>query len=213
MGQYWNAFVEDENKTVRIIDRGTFKDYVMAKLMEHSWMLNDYICAVAHIIYKHPTKLLWLGDYGSELLVEKLPDTQLAELIRQDEGMYLPSYNVKGLYERLGNPDDIIFDYKGKYFCNHDLKTAISFDDYIKRCQDHTAENDKDWIPSPISLLTAIGSGLGGGDYGESCANYDHVGDWAYSLVSIEDELPDGYTLDNDLYFTENDINPPKEGD
>jgi hypothetical protein len=42
----------------------------------------------------------------------------------------------------------------------------------------------------PLSLLTAEGNGRGGGDYGGGGA----VGRWARHIISMEDDIPEGYT-------------------
>jgi hypothetical protein len=43
----------------------------------------------------------------------------------------------------------------------------------------------------PLSLLTAEGNGRGGGDYHGSGT----VGRWARDIISMEDDIPEGYTL------------------
>jgi hypothetical protein len=43
----------------------------------------------------------------------------------------------------------------------------------------------------PLSLLTAEGNGRGGGDYYGSGT----VGAWARHIISMEDDIPEGYTL------------------
>jgi len=42
----------------------------------------------------------------------------------------------------------------------------------------------------PLSLLTAEGNGRGGGDYRGS----GDVGRWARDIISMEDDIPEGYT-------------------
>ena len=54
---------------------------------------------------------------------------------------------------------------------------------------------------NPVSLLTAIGNGLGGGDYCYAEQRND-VGIWALDLISIEDEEPQGYWKSY-VYFKE----------
>jgi hypothetical protein len=43
----------------------------------------------------------------------------------------------------------------------------------------------------PLSLLTAEGNGRGGGDYHGSGT----VGRWARDIISMEDDIPEGYTV------------------
>ena len=44
----------------------------------------------------------------------------------------------------------------------------------------------------PLPILTAEGNGRGGGDYMGS--SMELVGTWARDILSVEDQIPDGYT-------------------
>ena len=81
-----------------------------------------------------------------------------------------------------------IFDFSldGKYLVNHSQQVYLNCDSYYERNKD----ND-DWCVNPLSLLTAIGNGLGGGDY--RGINEDYVGEWAWETISVEDEVPADY--------------------
>ena len=57
----------------------------------------------------------------------------------------------------------------------------------------------------PVSLLTAVGNGKGGGDYG--WYNKQLVGIWAFDLISIEDEVSPNYTIKDTIIFKETDYN------
>ncbi len=74
-----------------------------------------------------------------------------------------------------------------RYFLiNHTKKLYV---DYSK------LPKDKDgWIVNPLPLLTALGNGRGGGDYYEDRPDYDKVGIWAHDILSIEFEIPEGFT-------------------
>ena len=64
---------------------------------------------------------------------------------------------------------------------------------------------DKDgWILHPLSLLTAVGNGRGGGDYPENRVDYYMVGAWAGNTLEITDKVPDGYELE-DVRFSEDE--------
>lgn len=72
------------------------------------------------------------------------------------------------------------------YLCNHDKKLYINIDEYIKK------STDKDnWCLHPLSLITAIGNGRGGGDY--RGINQDYIGFWFWDLISLEPDIPDNY--------------------
>lgn len=215
MGQYYTpVFTDTLTGKIQKLDLGTLHDYPGAKLMEHSYMLNDMIQTVAHIIYRNPVRLAWIGDYAREILQERFPDEEVTMqcITDDDTSMFdkMQTYNILKLYTKYN--DNMKFDYHGKWFVNHTAKVAINFDDYMTLSQKHLPENERNgWEISPISLLTAVGNGQGGGDYPECGANYDMVGEWAFCKVSIEDELPAGYTADTTTYFAETDILTDKE--
>lgn len=66
-----------------------------------------------------------------------------------------------------------------------DIQAYLDCDKYKARC------NNNDWILHPLPLLTAVGNGLGGGDY--YGINKDQVGGWAWCTISVEDDIPVGY--------------------
>ena len=64
------------------------------------------------------------------------------------------------------------------------------------------AENSKGtWgILHPLTLLTAVGNGMGGGDFnGKTREMEDNVGIWAWNLLEIKDTKPLGY---NEVEYT-----------
>ena len=72
---------------------------------------------------------------------------------------------------------------KMKYVINHSKK------EYVVIPEDKEGE----WIIHPLPLLTADGNGLGGGDYHRG-TDMDKVGLWAYDIIEVGDEIPEGYT-------------------
>ena len=186
MGQYYKlAFKHNDGQVVYndrcVGDRG----YIMAKLMEHSWMNHPLMVAVAREMYKNPMRLIWCGDYAEpdEVTNETSGEVEYDKLWGDED-------NTHKFDEAVG-----LFDYKGKWFCNHDKRLAIPLDKYVKK-----SSNKNGWCVCPFSLLTAVGNGRGGGDYDGD--NVEQVGFWAWNLVSIEDEMPEGYEM-CDIYFKE----------
>ena len=53
--------------------------------------------------------------------------------------------------------------------------------------------HDKDWVQHPLSLLTAISNGKGGGDYDVEGLNADSIGVWKGCLLEITDNIPKDY--------------------
>jgi hypothetical protein len=56
------------------------------------------------------------------------------------------------------------------------------------------------WVMYPISLITACGNGLGGGDY---YGTNKMIGKWAMHILSIEDSVPNDYKIIKNPGFAE----------
>lgn len=190
IGQYWKCLTqnkEGEQKIYSLQVKGyeengviDFSKYNGVKLMEHSWIGNSFMDSLSALIYKHPLQIAWVGDYADDF---KWPEGQ---------SEFKPSPNYLWDIAWKDNREEIDiegseFDYNGKYLVNHTLQDCISFDEYIEN-----SIEDK-WAIHPLSLLTACGNDLGGGDFHEGYMGYENVGDWCWDEISIEDEIPEGY--------------------
>lgn len=193
MGQYFDQITENK-EGIRVWDcqikcpeniKGTneyYKNYyVGVKLMEHSWLKNKFMQSMSNYIYKNPTKLAWVGDYADSFHWEhpegKPNPEELHKLAWGEQKSEEMPYSK--------------FDYNGKFLVNHTHKIALSFDEYIKN------STDKDgYCVHPLSLLTACGNGLGGGDFWEQYIGASDVGLWCGDKISIEDQVPEDYTLE-----------------
>lgn len=211
MGQYYTCITEDDSGITKYsmqrkgfdwASADSWKMYIGLKLMEHSYIGNALTDSISHSLYHHPTRVAWVGDYAVDLTYEYV------KLLNPDFPIVKGAYNTF-LNEALhGEGVDFEtekgeFDYKGKYLINYTKKEFLSFDKYIKEIVKRgKAEeyNIKDWYIYPISLLTAIGNDLGGGCY-EGKTSHEEVGTWAYDLLSIEDEVPDGYKEKSVVFF------------
>jgi hypothetical protein len=83
------------------------------------------------------------------------------------------AYENAGFYS-MNTPDTSV----GRYVINHTKQVYF--------------EKEKNTI-HPLSILTAEGNGRGGGDYRGS--NKDLSGTWARDVISVENTVPEGYTL------------------
>ena len=179
MGQYYKPCLIKDNITVYNRRVEPDCDYVMAKLMEHSWWNNPTCNAVAKLLYKSKGNLFWCGDYAD------------------DQAIHHYIWNVDG--ESLPNPEGFTLD--GKFIVNHSLKKYIDCDKYYKESLDGDG-----WCIHPLSLLTALGNGRGGGDYYDGYVNANKVGYWAGDLISIEDEAPKNNEESNEEKWEEFEI-------
>lgn len=56
MGQYYYAVIEINEQKV-VYDRKVDGEYTPAKLTEHSWWLNPFVCSLTKLLYENLTPL------------------------------------------------------------------------------------------------------------------------------------------------------------
>ena len=175
-------------------DSEAYKYYNGIKLTEHSWVGNSFTDAFSRIIYKHPQFVAWVGDYANtetgsayERLREHFTDGDaFVKSVWNDDA------EEKEVTAKYSNRH---FNYKGKYLLNHTTKKYIPLDGF--------AYDETEWIMYPVSLLTAVGNGLGGGDY-QGTDEYK-IGSWAFDEISIDTEVPEGFMYEEIPNFHEDD--------
>lgn len=197
MGQYYKAYVMGECGDERIycphnavfmakngmdrmpedIERGRIDDpnsffYCMSglKLTEHSWMSNDFIGGVMDAIEYNPSRVAWIGDYADDEL--DFTDLYTRDVYEKAWGKYSTDYPFERAPKAHGDG----------YIVNHSKGMYIDLDKYYK---ENEVEN---WgALHPLSLMTAIGNGRGGGDY--RGVNSMLVGTWAMDIIEYVREL------------------------
>lgn len=203
MGQYYApvVFTKDEYTIYslqcdKFVETENYDYYNGLKLIEHSWIGNSFTDYFSKTIYKHPKHIVWLGDYAE---VEDLLNTNMFK-----GNLNEAQITLSGIYERIKNQGVVNFpyngrhfNYRGKYLVNHTKKIAFSLTPYA-----NTMNAMKLY---PVSLLTAVGNGKGGGDYG--WYNKQLVGTWAFDLISIEDVVNPNYSIIDTIIFKETDYN------
>lgn len=196
MGQYWRAAIGND-KVQAGIDGYVDNEYVMAKLTEHGWWDNQYANNVAYMIYNAPQRVAWIGDYAdSEEFYNTTPNGEitLASKTSSAEKPLLSKVVWNDDTPKITGLVSIEFNLENKYLINHDTKEFLDCSKY--------AENSKGtWgILHPLTLLTAVGNGMGGGDFnGKTREMEDNVGIWAWNLLEIKDTKPLGY---NEVEYT-----------
>lgn len=192
MGQYYNIVTRTNrtNGVYTVYDRSTKKykgdepEYMMAKLTEHSWIGNWTMDSLSAKLFQHPMRMAWVGDYADQLAEYSIANKDLdystaMELHRiawNDENTKFHSLMVTE------------FEYSGTILVNHSKKLYLKMDKYINASKFQNW--GEDWCAHPLSLLTAIGNGLGGGDY--HGINEDEIGIWAFDVISFENEQDEG---------------------
>ena len=225
MGQYYRCIVlkKDWKETKKPI-LAALSPYDFdngAKLMEHSYVSNDYVNAFMHMVHELDTDrsglpCVWCGDYADTFSTESLPlfkkmntNTQKYEICGGFNAYnYADDWMYKGMKksDELNEVLNLIKDYNMhdyRYIINHTKKEYVKVPEY---------EKDKGTV-HPLPILLADGNGRGGGDYhNEICINPEEtnwgkrkyakkhnaqfVGTWAYDTISVTNNEADtkGYT-------------------
>jgi hypothetical protein len=178
MGQYYRPILTNAKGYEIVYNRHVDGEYTMAKLMEHSWWLNPFVSTICSKLYRNPMQVVWVGDYAYDAnTTNGIGKEELYRLCKK-------AWSGKG----VGVKEKLLY-LSHMYLVNHTKKVYIDCTEYEKEC------DDNGWCIHPLPLLTAIGNGLGGGDYrGENGCD---VGCWANDLISVEASVPNGYTKEN----------------
>lgn len=146
------------------------------KLMEHSWLGNDYVSGIVEQLWGNPCRVAWVGDYA----------TDFDELYTRE--VYAATWGEDVLPE---GPFDAMPSIRREGFIiNHEKGLYIDLAEYGRRTS-YTPSWDKTgslWCIHPLPLLTAIGNGRGSGDYHGACM--EMVGAWAMDTLSYREDRP-----------------------
>lgn len=180
MGQYYKAVNIDtmESLCPQDFDNGV-------KLMEHSYMLNDFVHIVETLLavgmpwYKN--RIVWAGDYAD---AEPNKDSNLYNLAKTSKWKY-SNVPVDLSKHGIENPseEDINKMMGYRYLANIDKKLYVDKKTMIRMYGTHVL------VPHSLPLLTVEGNGRGGGDY--SGYNNHLVGTWARDLIIPTNIRPD----------------------
>lgn len=172
MGQYYKPISIDKKQFLYSHTYGNG-----LKLMEHSWLTNDFVNVVENLIAPggawHGDKIVWAGDYADP---DKNRKNNLYEIVgRSDKNKIQPRPEKKNF----------------RYVLNDDTKEFV--DTKKIPLSDVYYEGDKayPYTIHPLPILTCEGNGRGGGDLRKES---DLVGKWARNRVSVSTRKPKGYT-------------------
>ena len=169
MGQYYKAALLAENKTTILKSFLSWTYDNGSKLMEHSYIGNNFVGAVESALLNKPQRIVWAGDYADNCKRKK---TNIYD--RCTENTDVSTKEV--------SPQSV----KAPYVVNHSKKEFV---DKRKSLKD---KNNFNLRIHPLPLMTCEGCGRDGGDFhGEDKNNI--VGSWARDLISIESRKPKGF--------------------
>ena len=170
MGQYYMPTLKDETGKTETLYSLHFDNGL--KLMEHSYIGNNFVSAVCDRISNKPKRVWWLGDYAETADF----DDKDSEHSLSDAEMY-NAWEDDSIRVR---PDEVnpTWVYDNHFLINLDKKCYVKFN-----------ELNDDFQICPLPILTAVGNGRGGGDcFG---TNMELVGTWAGDMLLISDSLKD----------------------
>ncbi len=169
MGQYY--------KPLLIADDGTKQtayswDYGNGlKLMEHSWVGNEFVNAVLWNLDSNPQRLAWVGDYAYNVADE---DCHFGDGYIDDRDTFMKLYEALWGAEDAGETTIAKIDKSQPEYKLTNEEADCFIVNLTKGCyidmEKYVAENKKKdgvyfWCTNPLPLLTSIGNGQGGGDY------------------------------------------------
>lgn len=202
MGQYYKPYIRGKDgsaksfnpqnaiyRTVRGLSAGDeasfrsegYHDHFSGmKLMEHSWLANDFVNGVLEAVWGNPCAMAWVGDYADEHADFKGAYTT---------GVYNAVWGNEGLPE--GAFDQMPTTHREGFVVNRSKGVYIDLAEYEKAAT-YSPRWDREhkWCIHPLPLLTAIGNGRGGGDYHGDCMGM--VGRWAMDFIEFTEERPEG---------------------
>lgn len=164
MGQYYRGAILKKNhklaKQPILFSLSPYKFSNGAKLMEHSYIGNNYVDAFMEMIsddngiyFGFP--FVWVGDYADSVK-DKLYYDYACQIEDKCFKMCSNKLSKRPYY---------------KYLINFTKKQYVKVPKF----------NDSIWQMHPLSLLTAYGNGRGCGDYSGECE--DEVGIWAFDRI------------------------------
>lgn len=182
MGQYYRPILGNQfGLNCKVFDRSVDGEYMLAKLLEHSWWLNSFVDSFSELLYNVPSRVCWVGDYADE------PDDFD---FQNCSAFYVPSY--KEVWGETVSTISIVssdFNLDGKFLLNHDTNQFIDLNEYKRLSKDKRC-----WVIHPLPLLTAVGNDRGGGDFHYGNTGYENVGIWAWQLLSFADKPPKDFS-------------------
>lgn len=216
MGQYYMALIQSEKETFKIDSffgaklmehsymGNAFVDYAASFLHNNparlAWVgdyANDYESYYGKKLGHSSENAVQLwekawrssrtSENGEEIPLPKLKTLGLEDCygISYDEYSKIQFSNEKTDFKQFK------FDYGNKFLYNHDTNEYISFNDYFRNSAFIQTYNDETYTmcDNPVSLITAVGNDLGGGDF-RGGEGYDKIGMWANDVLEIVDKKP-----------------------
>lgn len=196
MGQYYIPTLIHEDGTIETISSHDFDNG--SKLMEHSWVGNDFVNAVYSRILENPLRIAWMGDYANDYSEAK-PESYHMGISREEFTKYYDAVwddRATRLPKEVFSAKDLaILSNRTKkgFLINRDTGVFLDLGKYIQRATVREGSM-KGYCANPLPLLTACGNGRGGGDFfaERAEAGIEDVGAWAFHKLEYTRKKPTG---------------------
>ena len=199
MGQYYQPIIIFPDGSSVTFDNHQYGCGI--KLMEHSWIGNEFVNAVYSKILSNPRRVAWIGDYSNddyETCKESYTrHLSFEEFMKYYDDVWGEQEKKEKILPSCYNSSDLNIvnhETKNRFLVNHDQKEYLDLGCYIERCTVKEG-NWAGYCVNPLPLLTACGNGRGGGDFHNSpnTVGYENVGIWAFDILELSKQRPDGY--------------------
>lgn len=186
MGQYYHPISLEKKQSLYSHDYGNG-----LKLMEHSWIGNNFVGVVERLIAKggawFGTRIVWAGDYADPEVDENgNPVKELYEGKEYDVTLYSlygdDKHKIRPTFEKLKGR-------KLRFLKNLDTNEFVDLNKVpvTDVWTDPKTGKEHPFSIHPLPLLTCEGNGRGGGDYHKESPL---VGKWARNRVVMQRNKP-----------------------
>ena len=191
MGQYYKPILIAEDGHVCTACSHDFDNGL--KLMEHSWIGNNFVNVILAQIRSNPKRIVWMGDYAIDVIEDTCDFGNGFVRGKNEFEAYYNRERKDGVYKDTENltasekPYLLDEDHADCYIVNITRREYLDMRRYM---QENTGA-DK-WCINPLPILTSVGNGAGGGDYWG--INMDDVGIWAFDELYVSELCPSQLT-------------------
>lgn len=192
MGQYYQPLLIDDSGGMLTACSHDFNNG--PKLMEHSWVGNNFVNAILKKLDNNPMRVAWLGDYSSDLCNEAYINMGGGFVADKEDfadyygSVWLEECQPHAPLMKNDNSEYLLdIEHADCFLVNVTKGCYIDMQEYVKENEtNETFDNSgfSPWCINPLPLLTSVGNGQGGGDY-RSKIGMDDVGSWAFDKVYI----------------------------
>lgn len=190
MGQYYMPLLIGKDKKILRFYSHYYNNGL--KLMEHSWVGNNFVNAVLSHIEDNPMRVAWVGDYSDSVDIATLGNGFISGR-RSFLHYYRKAWSDKSKAPLVDGSElfPLRTNHAAFFLVNITKNCYIDLQHYVEQNSVFYGNDTEPWCVNPLPLLTCIGNGQGGGDYYETLGS-ENIGTWAFDEIYITEEQPAG---------------------